>query len=68
LDNPDMSKKRKHKKYFKPYIPKGDEFPIESDYYFGFIMGYTSGGAPYRLTHDEWNAILEKEKINSTKT
>jgi hypothetical protein len=63
-----MSKKRKHKKRFKPYIPKGDELPIESDHSFGFIMGYTSGGASYGLTHDEWNTILEKEKINSTKT
>jgi len=63
-----MSKKKKHKKHFKPYIPKGDEFPIESDYNFGFIMGYTSGGAAYGLTHKEWNKIPEEEKNNSTKT
>jgi hypothetical protein len=62
-----MNKKGKHKKHIKPYIPKGDEFPIESDQYFGFIVGYTSGGTPYGLTHDEWNTILEEEKINSTK-
>jgi len=59
-----MSKKRKHKKHFKPYIPKEDEFPIQSDHNFGFIMGYTSGGASYGLTHEEWNTILEKEKNN----
>ena len=64
-----MGKKRKHKKHLKPHIlKKEDEFPIESDHNFGFIMGYTSGGDSYGLTHDEWNAILEEEKINSTKT
>jgi hypothetical protein len=68
LDNLDMSKKRKHKKQFKPYIPNGDEFPIESDHYFAFIMGYTSGGAAYGITHEEWREIQEKEKNNSTKT
>ena len=63
-----MIKKRKHKKQFKPYIPKGDEFPIESDQDYAFIMGYTSGGAAYGITHEEWREIQEKEKNNSTKT
>lgn len=58
-----MSKKRNHKKHFKPYIPKGDEMPIESDYNFAFIMGYTSGGAAYGITHEEWRKIQEEEKI-----
>jgi len=57
-----MSKGKRQKKHFKPYIPKDDEFPIDSDHYLGFIMGYTSGGAPYGMTHTEWNAILEEEK------
>jgi len=63
-----MSKKGSIKKHFKPYIPKGDEFPIESDHYFAFIMGYTSGGAAYGITHEEWRKIKEEEKNNSTKT
>lgn len=63
-----MSKKRNHKRHFKPYIPKGDEFPIESDHYFAFIMGYTSGGAAYGITHEEWRKIQEEEKNNTTKT
>jgi hypothetical protein len=62
-----MSKKRKHKKHFKPYIPKGDEFPIESDHYFAFIMGYTSGGAAYGITHEEWKMIQEEEKKTARK-
>ncbi len=62
-----MSKKRNHKRHFKPYIPKGEELPIESDHYFAFIMGYTSGGAAYGITHEEWRKIQEEEK-NSTKT
>jgi hypothetical protein len=63
-----MSKKSKRKKHFKPYIPKGDEFPIESDNNFGFIMDYTSGGAAYGLTHKEWKKIQEEDKNNCTKT
>jgi len=63
-----MSKRSKHKKHFKPYIPKDDEFPIESDHNFAFIMGYTSGGAAYGITHNEWRKIQEEEKDNSTKT
>jgi hypothetical protein len=63
-----MSKRKNHKKHFKPYIPKGDEMPIESDYNFAFIMGYTSGGAAYGITHEEWRKIQEEEKNNSTKT
>lgn len=63
-----MSNKRKNIKHLKPIIPKGDEFPIESDHYFAFIMGYTSGGAAYGITHDEWKKIQEEEENNSTKT
>ncbi len=63
-----MSKKRNHKKQFKSYIPKDDEFPIESDDYFAFIVGYTPGGTAYGITHDEWKEIQEEEKNKSTKT
>jgi hypothetical protein len=63
-----MSKKRQHKNSFKPYIPKGEECPIESDHYFAFKMGYTSGGAAYGIAHEEWKKIQEEDKNNSTKT
>lgn len=59
-----MSKNRKPKKHFKPYKPKGDECPIESDENFAFIAGYTSGGAAYGITHEEWRQIQEEEKKN----
>jgi len=55
-----MAKKQKRKSHFKPCIPKGDELPIESDHYFAFIMGYTSGGAAYGITHEEWAKIQEE--------
>ena len=29
----------------------------ESDEYIGYIIGYTSGGAPYGLTHEEFSRI-----------
>ena len=48
-----MGKKRKHKKHLKPHIlKKEDEFPLESNHNFGFILGNTSGGASYGLTND----------------
>lgn len=34
-----------------------DEMPFESHESFAFIVGYTSGGAPYGLTHEEWNKM-----------
>lgn len=37
---------------------------VESDDYFGFIVGYTSNGVPYGLTHKEWdeiNSVTTKE-------
>lgn len=38
---------------------------VESDERFAFIVGYTSGGAPYGLTWEEWEALepsdLEEE-------
>jgi len=39
-------------------------YPIDSDENFAFIAGYTSGGAPYGITHDEMTSI-EKENNNS---
>jgi hypothetical protein len=33
---------------------------MESDDHFAFIVGYTSGGAPYGLTWAEWEALEEE--------
>ena len=32
-------------------------FELESDDEFAFISGYTSGGSPYGITHDEMNDL-----------
>jgi hypothetical protein len=39
---------------------------IESDEHFGYIPGYTSSGVPYGLTHEEWDKINSKTKIEKT--
>ncbi len=33
----------------------------DSDEYFAFIIGYTEGGAPYGITHEEWEEIEKME-------
>ncbi len=38
---------------------------VESDSDFGLIVGYTSGGFPYGLTHDEMAQISEDENKNT---
>lgn len=35
---------------------------IESDENFAFIVGYTSGGFPYGLTHEEYSLIEAEDK------
>lgn len=37
-------------------------FGLESDAEFAFIAGYTSGGFPYGITHDEMNDLNNKDK------
>jgi hypothetical protein len=49
------NKKRKKKKF------PDEDFEIGNDDNFAFIAGYTSGGAPYGLTYEDWNEILERE-------
>lgn len=39
----------------------------ESDYYFAMIMGYTSGGAAYGITHEEME-VLNRESQEDTDT
>ncbi|WP_059170372.1 hypothetical protein [Bacillus sp. FJAT-27445] len=59
-----MGKKKKKKnknKNRKTYYY--DDWGIDSDETFAFIAGYTSGGAPYGITHEEMAEIelLERE-------
>ena len=37
-------------------------FNLESNDEFAFLVGYTSGGFPYGITHDEMNDLNNKEK------
>ena len=37
-----------------------DEMPFGPDESFAFIVGYTSGGAPYGLTHEEYENLTKK--------
>jgi len=50
--------KSRNRKLKKEKIDKNVE--LDSDENFAFIAGYTSGGAPYGLTHEEM-AELENE-------
>jgi hypothetical protein len=53
-----MSEKR-HRNRIKTRNVKSDiNSFVESDEHFGFIVGYTSNGVPYGLTHEEWNIII----------
>jgi hypothetical protein len=40
-----------------------EELGFDQDEHFAFIVGYTSGGAPYGLTWEEWEAIEEAEEL-----
>ncbi|MEK4523655.1 hypothetical protein NSQ95_01480 [Psychrobacillus sp. FSL W7-1457] len=51
-----MSKKRKNKKK-KNIIEEGELFGE-----FAFIAGYTEGGAPYGILHDEWDELNYSEE------
>ena len=39
---------------------------IEQDEYFAFIVGYTSGGAPYGITWEEWEEMDASEAGEDT--
>ena len=56
---------RKNRKLKKEIKAEGVEF--DSDENFAFIVGYTSGGAPYGVTHQEINEI-ENEKTETDDT
>jgi hypothetical protein len=53
-----MKKARSHKSKLKPY----DHISPDSDETFAFIVGYTSGGFPYGITHEEMDEIERNEK------
>ncbi len=40
-----------------------EELGFDQDEHFAFIIGYTSGGAPYGLTWEEWDVIEEAEDL-----
>ena len=63
------SLKAKHEQKLKQEHEKENlsKLQVESDSDFGFIAGYTSGGIPYGLTHEEMAQISENEnKIQKT--
>jgi hypothetical protein len=35
---------------------------LDSDEYFSFIAGYTNGGFPYGITHEEMEELNTKDK------
>lgn len=57
LKNRQMSERKNHKLKKER---KAEDVEFDSDENFAFIVGYTSGGAPYGVTHKEMNEI-EKE-------
>jgi len=52
-----MNTNRPEKYHKKITLTPNSDLCIESDEYVGFIVGYTSNGAAYGLTHEQWNAI-----------
>jgi methyl coenzyme M reductase gamma subunit len=64
LKNQQMNK-RKNRKLNKEI--KVEDVEFDSDENFAFIVGYTSGGAPYGVTHQEINEI-ENEKTETDDT
>ncbi len=62
-----MSEKRhENRKKFSKVKPEVEAL-IESDEYFGFIVGYTANGVPYGLTHEEMDKIRDEIKNELTK-
>ena len=55
-----MSEKRSERKKLKKE-KISERIELDSDENFAFIVGYTSGGAPYGLSHEEMTE-LEKEE------
>jgi len=60
-----MSKKKNRLRKIKPFKIKTIDWPKDSDANFSFIAGYTSGGAPYGLTWDEYNPSRDDQSKGS---
>jgi hypothetical protein len=59
-------KRHRNRQRIRPIEPTNST--IESDEYFGFIVGYTSNGVPYGLTHEQWdgiNSAIETRNANN---
>jgi hypothetical protein len=56
-----MSEKKNRLRKIKTFKNKTIDRPKDSDSNFSFIAGYTSGGAPYGLTWDEYNPNLDDQ-------
>lgn len=63
-----MSEKKNRTKRIKPFKPSKLDLSIDSDASFSFIAGYTSGGAPYGLTWEEFNPNHDNDDEKSTNT
>ena len=61
-----MSKKKNRLNKLKPSKIKTIEWTKDSDANFSFIAGYTSGGAPFGLTWEEYdpNNIDQNKRSN----
>jgi hypothetical protein len=67
LKKKQMSEKRiERKKLKKEKI--SERIELDSDENFAFIVGYTSGGAPYGLSHEEMTELEKEENKTEIKT
>jgi len=60
-------KKKKHWKNFGNKNQDIIEYGMESgsDEYFAFIAGFTSGGTPFGITHEEMRELEIEEKLSN---
>lgn len=61
-----MTKKRHRNRLRFKNVEPDTESLIESDEYFGFIVGYTSNGVPYGLTYKEMDEMRDDIKNEIT--
>ena len=59
------TKRKEPKKKLNTIKPEDYSLPIESNEYFSYITGYSSGGAAYGLT---WEEFYPEAQENDTKT
>lgn len=62
-----MSEKKNRFKKIKPFKPKTIDWPKDSDANFSFIPGYTSGGALYGQTWDEYSPNHDDQNKSTKK-